>query len=110
MSDRLPVAPQPFTSRGWVGWLSLAIAASVIDGSYLCAESERFDSQTTPVIAFRPKASMSRQPRPSTAPTRQLDPRASVAVVLLGIETLEDSEQAAASPLPMGEWTPLRFR
>lgn len=106
MSVQSPVGPRRFASRGLL--LSLAIAASIIGGSLLRAEAGKFFTETAPVVAFRPKASMSRQPRPLSAPLRHFDRHMDAAVVLVGIESIDDAEDSAAAPLPMGEWTPLR--
>ncbi|MBC8116493.1 MAG: hypothetical protein H7062_19045 [Candidatus Saccharimonas sp.] len=88
--------------------LSLAVAASIAGGSLLWAQSDGFFTETASVVVFRAKPSMSRQPRPLSAPLRHFDPSVDATVVLVGIEAIDDAEDPAAALLPMGEWTPLR--
>ena len=108
MHIQMPVGPGRFTTRGLLASLSLAAATSIVGGSLLSAEPDEFASEPSSVVMLRAKPSMSRQPRPLSAPIRHLDQRADAAVVLLGIEAIDDSEGSAASTLPMGEWTPRR--
>lgn len=104
MSVQSPVGLRQFASRGLL--LSFAVAASIAGGSLLWAESDEFFTETASVVVFRAKPSMSRQPRPLSAPLRQFDQRVGAAVVLLGIEAIDEAVDFAAVQLPMGEWTP----
>ena len=108
MDMQLPVGPGRFTTRGLLASLSLVVATSIVGGSLLWAESAEFATEPSSAVMFRAKPSMSRQPRPLSAPLRHLDQRADAAVVLLGIEAIDDSEGAAVSTLSMGEWVPRR--
>ncbi len=104
-----------FTTRGRLASLSLAAATLIVGGSLLWAEPEAgLTTESSSAVVLRARPSMSRQPRPSSAPLRHLDQRAAAAVVLLGIEAIDDSDGADstdelnAGAHPMGEWTPLR--
>ena len=108
MHVQLTVGPVRFTTRGLLASLSLVIATLVVGGSLLWAEPDELATESSSVVLLRAKPSMSRQPRPSSAPLRHLDQRADAAVVLLGIEAIDDSDGADSSTPPMGEWTPLR--
>ena len=88
--------------------LSFVAATSIVGGSLLWAETDELTAESVSAVVFRAKPSMSRQPRPSSAPIRHLDHRADAAVMLLGIEAIDDSEDVAVGTLPMGEWTPRR--
>lgn len=108
MKVQLTVGPGRFTTRGLLASLSLMAATSIIGGSLLWAEAAEFATESSSVVMLREKPSMSRQPRPLSAPLRHLGQRADAAVVLLGIEAIDDSEGAALSTPPMGEWAPRR--
>lgn len=114
MHVQLTVGPVRFTTRGMLASLSLVAATSIVGGSLLRAEPDEFAAESSPVVLLRAKPSMSRQPRPSSAPLRHLDQRADAAVVLLGIEAVDEPDGAdsangaGTSTLSMGEWTPLR--
>ena len=108
MNVQMHVGPGRFTTRGLLASLSLVAATSIVGGSLLWAEPDEFATESSSVVMLRAKPSMSRQPRPSSAPLRHLDQRADAAVVLLGIEAIDDSEGADSSTHPMGEWTPRR--
>jgi hypothetical protein len=104
MSVQFAVGPRQFASRNLL--LLLVIAALIGGVSRLRAEVGKFATESAHVFSFRPKASMSRQPRPLSAPPRHFDQPVDATVVLVGIESVDDS---ASPPLPMGEWTPLRW-
>ncbi len=108
MSIQSPAGFQRFTARGLWTSLSLAIAAVVASGSLLRAKSDEFFTGTASVVVCRARPPMSRQPRPLSAPLRHLDQRIDSAVVLLGIEDVDDAADPAVAVLPMGEWIPRR--
>ena len=108
MHVQMKVGPGRFATRGLLAALSLVTATLIVGGSLLWAEPDEFATESSSVVMLRAKPSMSRQPRPLSAPLRHLDQRADAAVVLLGIEALDDSDGADSSTPPMGEWTPLR--
>jgi hypothetical protein len=105
MSVESCVRPRRFALRGL--WLSIVAAASVVGGSILWANSDELFTESASVIVFRARPSMSRQPRPVSAPLRHFDRRMDTAVVLIGIEALDQAEDFK-SLLPLGEWTPVR--
>ena len=70
--------------------LLLAAVTAFAFGAHRPSDSSERRSGSPPVVAFRAKPSMARQPRPASAPIRHLDQRADGAVKLLGIESLHN--------------------
>ena len=108
MSVQSPVGSRRFTSRRLSALLSLAMTAGIAGGSLLWAEAAEFYPEATSVVVFRAKPSMSRQPRPLSAPLRHFDLPVDAAVKLVGIESTDDVDVSSSTQLPMGEWTPRR--
>jgi hypothetical protein len=87
-------------------WTSLMVGT--IGGPLLWAKSDGSSRESAPVVVFRPKPSMSLQPRPLSAPVRHLGQQPVFSVVLLGIEAIDESEAAPRALPSVGEWTPRR--